>query len=84
MINNPLRCSTPMCAFYAVVEGGMCAECEADAFADAEFEAEWIEWNHRQAEIEAQEAIWAAEDDAEYFEPHDIDYSWDSDMPGSW
>lgn len=64
--NNPLRCATPMCAFYAVVEGGLCADCERDALADTNvdaLEAEWLDWQFAQAEIEAREAQWAEEQD---------------------
>lgn len=65
--NNPVRCATPGCAFYAVVLGGFCEDCEAVVFAPAAIdadEAEWIDFMHAQNEIESREAQWAAEIEA--------------------
>lgn len=64
--NNPVRCAAPACAFYAVELGGLCEYCEREAFPPASAaaeaaEAEWIDANFRQAEIEAREAQWAEE-----------------------
>lgn len=61
--NNPVRCATPACAFYAVVRGGLCEDCEREAFPPAAQvrEDEWIDAMHAQNEIEAREAQWARE-----------------------
>lgn len=58
--NNPVRCAAEGCAFYAVVFGGYCEDCDIAAHQDATeaFEMRWIDENFERLEREAMEHYW--------------------------
>lgn len=96
---NPLRCWVPGCAFYAVVEGGMCEECEAEAFAAIEGH-DYIEENEYLDVLEAEaDEAWEREqferiereDREDYWARTEVEWpggpsliGGDSDLMGEW
>jgi hypothetical protein len=60
--NNPIRCAAEGCAFYAVVFGGYCEDCEIEAFSPVS-ESGWILANFEQISQQNREHFWEHEAD---------------------
>jgi len=60
--NNPVRCAAEGCAFYSVVFGGFCEECEMEAHQESveAMEVRWLNENFERMERESMIHYWEA------------------------